>query len=101
MVAGAGETGRDEHRANLVAVQARCMGLVVQTWAANVHGWRGRDESFLFGVAVERGDRAQPTGNRGPRPSESLEVPSERLDIAAACTEHCDSLFGAPGDVLA
>jgi hypothetical protein len=39
MVAGAGETGSDEHRADLVAVEAGCVGLVVQAGPTDMNGW--------------------------------------------------------------
>ncbi len=38
VIAGAGEAGGDEHRADLVAVQAGGVGLVIQAWSAHMHG---------------------------------------------------------------
>jgi hypothetical protein len=101
VVAGAGETSGDQHRSDLVAVQARGAGLVVEAWPAHVHRRRGRDHAFLFGVPVEAGDGAQPPGDRCTRFAERLEVPTEGLDVGAARTEQPHAPFRAPGDVLA
>jgi hypothetical protein len=60
VVTGPGEPGRDEHGADLVAVQSGGVGLVVQPGAADVHGRGVVDKSLLLGVAVEAGDRARP-----------------------------------------
>src|SRR5215216_6152633 len=43
-------------------------------------------------------DRAQPPCDRGPRPTQRLELAAERFDVGPACTEQPDTLFGAPGD---
>ena len=96
MVAGVAEPGGDEHGADLVAVEAGGVRLVVEARAAHVHRGRHRDEAFLFGVAVEARDRAQPARDRGPSPTERLEVTGERLDVGATRTEQRDPTFGAP-----
>jgi hypothetical protein len=66
MVAGVAESGGDEHGGDLVTVEAGRVRFVIQTGSSDVHRGRYRDESFLFGVAVEAGDRAQPPRDRGP-----------------------------------
>jgi hypothetical protein len=38
VVAGTGEAGGDEQRADLIAVEADCVRLVVQAWTPNMHG---------------------------------------------------------------
>lgn len=43
------EPGGDEERADLVAVQADGVGLVVDPWAADMDCGRVGDEAFLFG----------------------------------------------------
>src|SRR4051794_30948560 len=63
MVAPIAQPGSDEHRTDLVTVQTHGMRLVVQTRASDVRRRRGRDETFLFGVAVEARDRAQPSSD--------------------------------------
>lgn len=101
VVAGAGESGRDQHRADLVAVQSGRVGLVVQTRPADMHRRGDCDEAFFFGVAVERRDGAQPSGDRGASLALGLEVAAEAFDVGAARTEDRQMPFGAPGDVLA
>ena len=49
-----------------------------------------RDEGFLFGVAVEAGDRAQPAGDCRGRPALRLELTAESLDVTAADLEQAE-----------
>ena len=95
------EPGGDEQGADLVAVQAGGVGLVVQAGPAHVHRRGDRDEAFLFGVAVEAGDRAQPAGDGGPSPTQRLEVAAEPFDVSPARPEQRDRAFGAPRCPLA
>jgi hypothetical protein len=39
VITGSGESGGDEHCADLVAVQTSRVGLVVEAWPADMHGW--------------------------------------------------------------
>lgn len=55
-----GETGSDEQRTHLIAIQAGGVGLVVEPWTADVDGGRALEEPLLFRVPVEVGDGAQP-----------------------------------------
>ena len=59
------------------------------------------DETFLFGVAVEAGDRAQPPPDSRPGPAEGLEVAAELFDVGPADTEQREVAFCAPGGELA
>jgi Transposase, Mutator family len=65
---GCTEPGRDQERAELVAVQAYRVGLVVQPWPPHVGGGRMVEEIFLDGIAVEPRYRAQAAGDGGPGP---------------------------------
>ena len=87
VLGGGTEPGGDEERPDLVAVQADGVGLVVDPWPADMDRRRMGDEAFLFGVAVEAGHGAQPSGDGGRRPTSGLEVPSEGLDVASADLE--------------
>ncbi len=53
MVAGGGEPGGNEECAELVAVEADGVGLVVEPRPANMHCRRVLDHALLCGVAVE------------------------------------------------
>ncbi|MDP9331941.1 MAG: hypothetical protein M3Q30_01320 [Actinomycetota bacterium] len=101
MVAGVAESGGDEHGADLVAVEAGRVRFVIETRSSDVHRGRYRDESFLFGVAVEAGDRAQPSRDRGPGTTHSLELAGEGLNVRTFHIEQGEAMVGAVGDVLA
>jgi hypothetical protein len=60
VIPGAAQAGGDQHAADLIAVQAGGMGLVIQARSPHMSRRRGGDETFLFGVAVEAGHGAQP-----------------------------------------
>ena len=101
MLGGGAEPGGDQELADLVAVQAGGMGLVVQPRHADVHG-RGMVEQFLLDrVLVEPGGRAQPASNRGPGPPGGFEVGAEALDVRAADAEQPHLVTRAPGRELA
>jgi hypothetical protein len=55
-----GEACSDEHRPTLITIETGGVGLVVQAWPADMHRRRSLEQSFLDGVAVQGGDRAQP-----------------------------------------
>ena len=93
MVAGAGEPGGDEHRAELVAVEADRVGLVVEAGSADMYGGRVFDEAFLFGVAVEAGDGAEPAGDVArdrPQPSRCRAKVSMWARRASKIASECD-----------
>jgi len=69
VIPGAGQPRSHQHGADLVAVQAGGVGLVVQLGAPHVGRWRDPDQAFLFGVRLEAGHCAQPAGDRGPGPT--------------------------------
>ena len=56
---------------------------------------------FLDGVPVEPGDRAQPAGDRGPRPASGLKVPGEALDVGPTGIEEPDEVLLALAGELA
>ena len=58
MLAGQPEPGGDQRGAELVAVQAGGVRLVIQPGPADVGGRRVAEEFFLDGVAVETRDGA-------------------------------------------
>jgi len=97
----AAEAGGYEEGADLVAVQAGGVGLVVEAGAANVDSWGAVQDAVLFGVAVEPGDRGQPSGDGGPGPAQLLEVAGEALDVGTADIEQAQVAALAPGDELA
>ena len=78
------EPGGDQQRAELVAVQAGGMRLIVQPGTADVRGRRVIEQVFLDRVPVEPGDGAQPPGHRGPGPAAGFQVAGEALDVGAA-----------------
>jgi hypothetical protein len=81
------EPGRDQQRAELVAVQRNRMGLVVHPQSADMRG-RGALQELLFdGVLVEPGDGGQPPGDRGPGSPHGLQVPGEAFDVSASDRE--------------
>jgi hypothetical protein len=94
VVASASETGGDEHRSQLVAIQADRMGLVVELGTAHVNRRRVFDDPFLFGVPVEAGDRAQPSRDRRPRPAVGFQVAGKRFDVGAADLEQSEPVSG-------
>jgi hypothetical protein len=95
------QPGGDQQGTDLVAVQAGGAGLVVQSGSTHMRRRRHRDLALLFGVAVEAGHSAQPASDRGPGPTQRLEVAGEALDVGTTRPEHGHPVFGAPGDVLA
>jgi hypothetical protein len=62
---------------------------------------RPLEESFLLGVPVEAGDRAEPTGDRRPSAPSGFEVAGEALDVCPADGEQAQVMLVAPGDELA
>jgi hypothetical protein len=101
VISGGGQSGGDQHGTDLVAVQPRGVGLVVQAGSPHVRGRGHSDPAFLLRVPVEARHGAQPAGDRGPGPPQGLEVAGELLDVGAARPEHRHPVFGAPGHVLA
>jgi len=90
MLAGRAKPCGDEKRADLVAVQADGVRLVVDAGTAHMYRWGVGDEAFLLGVAVEAGHGAQPPGDRRCRPTVRLESPAEGLDVAAVHLEQLE-----------
>jgi hypothetical protein len=101
VISTAGQPGGHQHGADLVAIEAGGVGLVVEAGSTHVRRRGDRDEAFLFGVAVEADHGAEPAGDRGPGPTQGLDVAGEALDVGATRTEHRQVVFGAPGHVLA
>ena len=101
VLAGRGQPGSDEEGADLVAVQAGGVRLVVQAGPADMRRRRPLEQALLFGVAVEAGDRAEPTSDRRPSAPTGFEVAGEALDVGPAGAEQAQVVLGAPGDELA
>ena len=53
VIASAGEPGRDQHRADLVAVQAGGVGLVVEPRSTHMHRRRAIEQTFFDRVPVQ------------------------------------------------
>ena len=73
----------------------------VQTGPAYVSRRRALDQPFLLGVAIEAGNRAQPTSDGRPSTTTSLEIAGEALDVRPADGEQPPVVLLAPGDELA
>src|SRR5262249_32331324 len=69
--------GGDEQRAELVAVQADDMGLIIQARPPDMGGWRVLEELLFNGVLVEPGDGAQLPGHGGAGASPGFQLPGE------------------------
>ena len=95
------EPGRDQQRAELVAVQAGGVRLVVQAGPADMGGRGVVEEFFLDGVAVEPRDGAQPAGDGGPGAAAGFQVAGEALDVGAAGLEQAELVLLAPAGELA
>jgi hypothetical protein len=99
--AGRAEPGGDQQRADLIAVPAGGVRLVVQAGPADMHG-RGMIWQFLLdGVSVEPRYCAWPPGDGGPGPAAGLEVTGETLDAGAADAEQAQVMLVAPAGELA
>jgi hypothetical protein len=86
--------------ADLVAVQADDVGLVVDLGAADVHTWGTVDRALLLGVAVEADDRAQPACDRRSGFASILEITGEPLDVDAANLEQVPAAPQPPSGEL-
>jgi len=95
------EAGGYEEGADLVAVEAGGVGLVVEAGPTDMNGRGSVEEAVLFGVAVEPGHRGQASGDGGPGPAELFEVAGEALDVSSADIEQAQLAALAPGDELA
>jgi hypothetical protein len=60
-----------------------------------------RQQAFLLGVAVEAGDRAQPSSHRRSGPPAGFEISSEGLDIDPSHQEQIELTLIAPDHELA
>ena len=95
------ETGGDQQRAELVAVQGGSVRLVVQPGPADVRG-RGMLEEFLLDrVFVEPGDGGQSPGNGRAGTAFRLEVAGEGLDVGPSDRTQGQRADAAPGGELA
>jgi hypothetical protein len=85
----AAQPGSDEQGADLVAVQPDGVGLIVQAGPADMDRRGMIEEILLHGIAVEAGDRAQPTSDRGVSWPSLLQCPGVGLDICTTRREQC------------
>jgi hypothetical protein len=95
------QTGGDQQRAELGAVQRDGMRLVIQPRTADMGGWGMLQEFFFDRVPVEPGDGTQPPRHRGTCPALGFEFPSEAFDVGAAGGEQVQAAGAAPGGELA
>jgi hypothetical protein len=75
--------------------------LVVEPGPSHMHGRRVVDETFLPGVAVEPGDRAQPPGHRGAGATAGFEIAREAFDVDPVRLEQPEVVRCAPVAELA
>src|SRR6266516_4869171 len=101
MLSRPAEPGGNQHRAELVPVQAGGAGFVVQAGPADVRGRGMLEEFFLDGVAVEPCDGAQAAGDGGPGAAAGFEIAGEELDVRAAGLEQAELVLLAPAGELA
>jgi hypothetical protein len=90
----------DEQCAELVAVQANRVRLVVEPGTAHMDRRRMFDQAFPPGVAVEARDRAQSTGDGRTSPPAGLELAAEALDVHAMHFEEPALMLRAPDNEL-
>ena len=95
------EPGGDQQRAELVAVQAGGVRLVVQARAPDMRGGRVIEEFFLDGVPVEARHGAQAAGDGGPGAAAGFQIAGEELDVGAAGLEQAELVLLAPASELA
>jgi hypothetical protein len=101
VVTGRAEPGGHQEGAELVAVEVSDVRLIVDPGAADVDSGGVFDDAFLFGVAVEPDDRAQPSSDRRAGTAGVLEVPGEALDVDAVDVEQATVVLPAPSGELA
>jgi hypothetical protein len=80
-----GQPRRHQHGADLVAVQSGGMGLVVQAGPTHMRRRGDRDETLLFGVAVEAGHAAGPADDRDPGPARRAALGARAPDSITSC----------------
>jgi hypothetical protein len=97
----AADPGRDQDRAEFVAVQPGGMGLIIHAGAPDMGGRGMLDQVFLHGVPVEPRDRAQPAGDGGAGPAAGFHITGEALDVGAAGLEQAQVALLAPARILA
>ena len=96
-----GQPSSHEEGADLVAIQAGGMRLVVQSGPADMGRRRPLEQALLFGVAVETRDRAEATSDSCSSAPTRFEVAGEALDVSPPGAEQAQVVLGAPGDELA
>ena len=101
MFGGAAQPGGDQQGADLVAVQADGVGLIVQAGPADMDRRGMIEEILLYGVAVEAGHGAQPPRHRRPSPATVFKVAAEGFDVGASGLEEMQAVVGAPSGELA
>ena len=83
MFGGAAQPGGDQQGADLVAVQADGVGLVVQAGPADMDRRGMLEEVLLHGVAVEARPRCTAAATLSPEPGHSLQGGGRRLSMSA------------------
>ena len=95
------EPGSNQQRADLFAIQANRMRLIVQPWPTHMRGRRVIEQIFFDCVPVEPGDSAQSAGDGGPGPAAGFQVAGEALDVGATSGEQAQLVLLAPSGVVA
>jgi hypothetical protein len=95
VVGGGAEPARDES-ADLVAVQARRMGLVVDPFGRRTCIAREIEQVFLDRVPVQVRDGGQPSRDGRAGVAGGFEVAGEQLDVGAADREQSESRCASP-----
>jgi hypothetical protein len=98
---GRSQPGGHQQGADFVSVQADGMRLVVQAGPADMHRRGHPEQPFFFGVAVEPGHRAQPSGHRGSSPPPLFQSTAVALHVRPSHQEQGDLMVLAPGNKLA
>jgi hypothetical protein len=101
MLAGRPEPSGDQQTAELDAVLAGGVRLIIQPGMADMGGRGVLEQFLLYGVPIEPGDRAQPAGDRGPGPAAGFQVPGGALDVRVPSLEQVQAMLAAPAGELA
>jgi hypothetical protein len=96
MLARWADSGSDQQRAELIAVQPDRVRFVIQPGTAHVGGWSVIEQFFLDRVPAELGDGAQAAGDGGPGAAAGFQISGEALNAGAAGLEQLQLTSGAP-----
>ena len=95
------ESGGNQNRTELVAVEPGGMRLMIQPRAADMPGRGMIQQVFLHGIPVAPSDGAQPADDGGPGPALGFHIAREALDIGSPGLEQAQLVLLAPARELA